>query len=434
MNYYKELNREEIYNKIKDFLLNFNNIKNDITKTKGIYIYGDTGVGKTEMIKNILKEIDYDSIWYNASDVRNKNVMEAISKQNMSNHNVMSLFKKEKKNIVIVMDEIDGMSSGEKSGISNLIKLIRAKKTKKQKQEESINNPIICIGNSKIDKKIKELMKVCPNYYITKPTNEQIKIIITKYYDNKLFDEKTVENILQSSQNDLRKVQMFCSLILKQNNHNHNHTRKKNTKQNNIIFSSKTYQQDAKQTIYELFQKKQPINKHNSIMNDNDRTIIALLWHENIINQIKNTNIEFIKIYLNMLNIICFADYIDRVTFQKQIWQFNEMSSIMKTFSTNHIFHKNKNNIICKKKEILDKQEIEFTKILTKYSNEYSNMLFLQNMCETLMLDKNDLFSLFYMINKEEDNREDYIKSLEEEHSITSLEFNRMIKFVNNLL
>ena len=92
------------------------------------------------------------------------------------------------------------------------------------------------------------------------------------------------------------------------------------------------------------------------------------------------------------------------------------------------------NNIICKKKEILDKQEIEFTKILTKYSNEYSNMLFLQNMCETLMLDKNDLLSLFYMINKEEDNRYDYIKSLEEEHNITTLEFNRMIKFVNNLL
>ena len=61
-------------------------------------------------------------------------------------------------------------------------------------------------------------------------------------------------------------------------------------------------------------------------------------------------------------------------------------------------------------------------------------MLFLQNMCETLMLDKNDLLSLFYMINKEEDNRYDYIKSLEEEHNITTLEFNRMIKFVNNLL
>lgn len=424
MNYYKELDREETYNSIKKFLLDFNSIKNDITKTKGIYVYGDTGVGKTEMIKQILKEINFDSIWYNASDVRNKNVMESISKQNMSNHNVMSLFKKEKKNIVIIMDEIDGMSSGEKSGIGNLIKLIRAKKTKKQKLEESINNPIICIGNSKIDKKIKELMKVCPNYNILKPTNNQIRNIIKKYYDNEIFKDDIIDNILLSSQNDLRKLDKFCSLILKE----------KKEKDKNIIFSSKTYQQDAKQTIHELFNTKQPIIKHNSIMNDNDRTIIALLWHENIINQVKITDINFIKIYLEILNIICFADYIDRVTFQKQIWQFNEMSSIMKTFSTNYIFHKNKNNIVCKKQEILNKQEIEFTKILTKYSNEYSNMLFLQNMCENLMLDKNDLLSLFSIINKDCENKDTYVKALDEEHNISSLEFNRMIKFVNNLL
>lgn len=421
MSYYKELDRQETYNSIKQFLLDFNSIKNDITKTKGIYIYGDTGVGKTEMIKQILKEINFDSIWYNASDVRNKNVMESISKQNMSNHNVMSLFKKEKKNIVIVMDEIDGMSSGEKSGISNLIKLIRAKKTKKQKLEESINNPIICIGNSKIDKKIKELMKVCPTYYISKPTNDQITKIIKTYYNSEIFNDEIINNLLVSSQNDLRKLDKFCSLILKQNNND------------DIIFSSKTYQHDAKQTIHELFKKKQPIIKHNSIMNDNDRTIIALLWHENIINQVKTTDINFINIYLEILNIICFADYIDRVTFQKQIWQFNEMSSIMKTFSTNYIYHLNKNNIICKKQEILNKQEIEFTKILTKYSNEYSNMLFLQNMCENLMLDKNDLFSLFNTINKDSENKDIYIKALEEEHNITNLEFNRMIKFVNNL-
>ena len=43
--------------------------------------------------------------------------------------------KKEKK-IAIVMDEIDGMNSGDKGGINALIKLIRQKKTKKQKLEE----------------------------------------------------------------------------------------------------------------------------------------------------------------------------------------------------------------------------------------------------------------------------------------------------------
>ena len=57
------------------------------------------------------------------------------------------------------MDEIDGMNSGDKGGINALIKLIRPKKTKKQKKEDITMNPIICIGNYHIDKKIKEMMK-----------------------------------------------------------------------------------------------------------------------------------------------------------------------------------------------------------------------------------------------------------------------------------
>ena len=66
------------------------------------------------------------------------------------------------------MDEIDGMNNGDKGGINSLIKLIRPKKTKKQKLEEITLNPIICIGNYHIDKKIKELIKVCNSYELKK--------------------------------------------------------------------------------------------------------------------------------------------------------------------------------------------------------------------------------------------------------------------------
>ena len=52
------------------------------------------------------------------------------------------------------MDEIDGMNSGDKGGINALIKLIRPKKTKKQKKEQITMTPIICIGNYHIDKKL----------------------------------------------------------------------------------------------------------------------------------------------------------------------------------------------------------------------------------------------------------------------------------------
>ena len=78
-------------------------------------------------------------------------------------------------------------------------------------------------------------------------------------------------------------------------------------------------------------------------MNETDRTIVALLWHENIIDSLnKLPKDKAIPFYQKVLDNICFADYIDRVTFQKQIWQFNEMSSLIKTFRSNKMYHSRK--------------------------------------------------------------------------------------------
>ena len=152
------LNRDEEANKIKMILKDFEENKNNLTTKRGLYIYGDPGSGKTTFIVNILKEINYDVIKYDAGDVRNKSIIDTITKHNMADRNIMSMFEKKVKRIAIIMDEIDGMNNGDKGGINSLIKIIRPKKTKKQKLEETTLNPIICIGNYHIDKKIKELM------------------------------------------------------------------------------------------------------------------------------------------------------------------------------------------------------------------------------------------------------------------------------------
>ena len=120
---------------------------------RGIYIYGAPGSGKTHFVRCILKKLDYDVISYDAGDIRNKSIIEMITKHNMSDKNVISLFHGKIKKIAIMMDEIDGMNSGDKGGINALIKLIRPKKTKKQKKENTTMTPIICIGNYHIDKK-----------------------------------------------------------------------------------------------------------------------------------------------------------------------------------------------------------------------------------------------------------------------------------------
>ena len=97
LDFNKLLEREVISEKIRTTLIDFENNKKDLTKKRGIYIYGSPGCGKTTFIKNLLQKMDYDIVLYDAGDIRNKIVIDNITKNNMSDQNVISLFNKKKK-------------------------------------------------------------------------------------------------------------------------------------------------------------------------------------------------------------------------------------------------------------------------------------------------------------------------------------------------
>ena len=412
----KILNRNKLYETIKSFFINFEINKNDLTSKRGIYIYGNPGTGKTSFIEKILNDLNYDVIKYDAGDIRNKSIIDTITKHNMSDRNVLSMLQKNVKKIAIVMDEIDGMNNGDKGGINQLIKLIRPKKTKKQKLEEITLNPIICIGNYHMDKKIKELMKVCDSYELKNPTNKEMEVLIDKLMSST--DSILKKNLINYIQGDLRKLDSILNIYNKQNI-----LLKNEIIQN--IFQPKTYNEDSKKITQKLINNNFDINNHNNIMNETDRTIVGLLWHENIVDVLgkQPINVSF-PFYNKILNNICFSDYIDRITFQKQIWQFNEMSSLVKTFYNNKLYHDK-----FPKKTKFNPSEVRFTKVLTKYSTEYNNYLFIQNLCFTLSMDQKDLFAFF--LNLREKKTEDEIYEIFENYDINKLDINRMYRYLD---
>ena len=412
------LNREEEANKIREILKNFELNKHNLATKKGIYIYGEPGSGKSSFVINILKELDYDVIKYDAGDIRNKSIIDTITKHNMSDKNIMSLFHKKIKHLAIVMDEIDGMNNGDKGGINALIKIIRPKKTKKQRLEEITLNPIICIGNYHIDKKIKELMKVCDVIELKSPTKIQMSNLIGILLP--LIDENIKASIITFIQGDLRKLNTVYDLY-KNNQSILNSNIIKN------IFLMKSYNDDTRKITKKLINNNYSIEDHLTIMNETDRTIVGLLWHENIIDVIgKMKKEDSIPFYLKILNNMCFADYIDRITFQKQIWQFNEMSSLIKTFKNNCIYHETFNT----KKMKFNPPEVRFTKVLTKYSTEYNNSIFIQNLCQQLGMDKKDLFGFFLDIKNKYDPDTTEMNMLFENYEISKLDINRIYRYL----
>ena len=102
-----------------------------------LLISGPPGIGKTTLGTLLLKSFEYDIIEYNASDVRNQRLVRENLKSIMGKLSISSLMGGNK-NIGIIMDEVDGMSSGDKGGVAELISFINPNKGKRKKFQSSI--------------------------------------------------------------------------------------------------------------------------------------------------------------------------------------------------------------------------------------------------------------------------------------------------------
>ena len=120
-------------------------------------ISGSPGIGKSSTVKVVAKQAGYHVFTLNASDTRSKLKIEAmlndLSKCNSiaammgtDNPTEPSMMDKEwsmKGKTLILMDEVDGVSSSDRGGLPALIKIIKVTKM-----------PIVCIANDVGNRKI----------------------------------------------------------------------------------------------------------------------------------------------------------------------------------------------------------------------------------------------------------------------------------------
>ena len=119
-----------------------------------------------------------------------------------------------------------------------------------------------------------------------------------------------------------------------------------------------------------------------------DKNIIALIYHENSVITINNNY----KLYEIFLRNFCNGDYYDRISFKKQLWQFNEMTFYIKVVYNSYLLK----HQLCTK---TTSESIIFTKILTKFSIEYSNQNFIIRICNLLKCTKEELYDIIQKNN-----------------------------------
>lgn len=209
--------------KLRSWLLNwFDNAKKDFKYPgqdgSGIYraalISGPPGIGKTTAAHMVAKELGFDILEKNASDVRSKSLLNSSVKSVLNNTSVVGFFKHRddahhevnEKRFCLIMDEVDGMSSGDHGGAGALSAFCRITKM-----------PMILICNDKSLPKMRTFDKVTYDLPFRRPSETEMRSrLLTIALREKLkLDPTVIGQLAQATGNDIRQIINLMSTVSK---------------------------------------------------------------------------------------------------------------------------------------------------------------------------------------------------------------------------
>lgn len=160
---------------------------------RGALVTGPPGIGKTTATHLAVKHAGFELVELNASNERSglaiRRWFEEASRSGCVG-----------KRRVIVMDEVDGMSSGDRGGVGELARIIRV-----------CSFPIICIANDRTPK-LRPLVSCCLDVRFSRPTKTVIAktLMATVVKDQRLtVNASALETLCERNGNDIRSILNF---------------------------------------------------------------------------------------------------------------------------------------------------------------------------------------------------------------------------------
>lgn len=329
---------EKIILELKKWLENYYGPKTKGDNQKAnLIIMGSPGIGKTTLAHILLKHYGYDVIELNASDTRNGEQIENIFKEILkASNNVASMLNYEKKKIGIIMDEIDGLSTGDKGGMKKLQYFL---------QKNNYFCPIILTSNIAHytltgSKKLVELKKNCLFYSLDPVPNhiiyKKIYSIVEKEKLEEIITPPFLNILIQNSSSDFRIILNtieFTVLIYK-------------TKEIDFESMMEFVKNNTKDVNYDLFQATEKLFKPNSFKSEGDifnmfdleRYNLPLSSYDNLYKYILTFDKENLELIQYILHNYTDSILIENAIYNGLHWELFESQCALTIFTIYSVF------------------------------------------------------------------------------------------------
>ena len=135
-----------------------------------VLLYGEPGVGKTTLAHRCLRKKGLKIIEFNASHTRSGTSFRKLILPLLHEGGIVNMLETGKRGgIGIILDEIDGLSQGEKGGLKELLDFLRSWKPSQE------STPLLLISNTLDSRNLIQISKLCLTIPIREANHKQVE-------------------------------------------------------------------------------------------------------------------------------------------------------------------------------------------------------------------------------------------------------------------
>jgi hypothetical protein len=295
-------------------------------------LIGPPGVGKTTMVYRVCKQGQYWIQEFNASHTRTGSSFRQTILPLLIETGVSKWIHPSTPNgRAVLLDEMDGLSQGEKGGLQELLDYLKSKRNFLE------DCPLILICNILEGRIMQQLLKYCSVHYVNMPKKEKLSEYFKKDIPDSLYQLGDIRKVSQS--------------LVYQEKIEHSFTGKEEHLDKNLHVAIRA----AWFTLFEQWSETDELD-----LETKDANLAGLLFHQNLPLYLEKVPFE---VYEKILDYLRWSDRADFWAFFHQCWNLLPLSYRLKLKYPNLCIQEyDKPSIIPKP------NELQYTLVLTKQS------------------------------------------------------------------